>query len=180
MTDETLNQGTSPTPAPEPVPTPEPESVPTPAPEPAPAPEPVPDPTPPSVLEPPPEGKLAADPVEVISVDELLERLQGETGEPQETQPSEEVFPADPGDTVAVEIDPGTLATLDGLNNISQELVLISDQLADIQLHQTRPVLTTSFEDYTVMEGLLLLLLLAAFAAACAKILRGGLSWLKS
>lgn len=178
MTDETLNQGTSPTPAPDPTPAPEPEPVLTPAPEPDPVP--VPDPTPPSVLEPSPEGEPATDPVEVISVDELLERLQGETGELQEIQPSEEVPPADPGDTVAVEIDPGTLATLDGLNNISQELVLISDQLADIQLHQTRPVLTTSFEDYTVMEGLLLLLLLAAFAAACAKILRGGLSWLKS
>lgn len=178
MTDETLNQGTSPTPSSDPTPTPEPEPVPTPVPEPDPVP--VSDPTPPSVLESPPEGEPAADPVEVISVDELLERLQGETGESQETQPSEEVFPADPGDTVAVEIDPGTLATLDGLNNISQELVLISDQLADIQLHQTRPVLTTSFEDYTVMEGLLLLLLLAAFAAACAKILKGGLSWLKS
>lgn len=181
MIDE-MNQGTSPTPAQEPVPTFEPESVPTPAlePDPVSTPEPVPDLTPPSVLEPPPEGEPAADPVEVISVDELLERLQGETGEPQETQPSEETPPADPGDTVAVEIDPGTLATLDGLSDISQELVLISDQLADIQLHQTRPVLTTSFEDYTVMEGLLLLLLLAAFAAICAKILKGGLSWLKS
>lgn len=170
MIDE-MNQGTSLTPAPEPVPTPEPESVPTPAPEsdPTSTPEPVPDLTLPPVLETPLEGEPAADPMEVISVDE-----------PQETQSSEEVLPADPGDTVAVEIDPGTLATLDGLNNISQELVLISDQLADIQLHQTRPVLTTSFEDYTVMEGLLLLLLLAAFAAACAKILRGGLSWLKS
>ena len=45
---------------------------------------------------------------------------------------------------------------------------------------QTRPVLTTSFQDYTVMEGLLLLLLLAAFLAACAKILKGGFSWLRS
>lgn len=168
MTDETLNQGTSPTPAPEPVPTPEPEPVPTPAPEPTPALDPV--------LEPAP----ASPPVEVISVDELLERLQGEADEPQETQPPEEPPPADPGDTLAVEIDPGTLAVLDSLGDIKRELVQVSDQLAEIQLHQTRPVLTTFFEDYTVMEGLLLLLLLAAFAAVCAKILKGGLSWLKS
>lgn len=174
MTDETLNQGTIPTPAldvtPAPTPVLEPEPVLTPAPEP------IPTPAPDPVLEPAPDPS----PVEVISVDELLERLQGEADEPQETQPPEETPPADPGDTLAVEIDPGTLAVLDSLGDIKRELVLVSDQLADIQLHQTRPVLTTPFEDYTVMEGLLLLLLLAAFAAACAKILKGGLSWLKS
>lgn len=171
MTDETLASpvpALDATPAPEPAPTPEPEPVLTSAPDPTPAPE----------LDPAP----ASSPVEVISVDELLERLQGEADEPQETQPPEETPPADPGDTLAVEIDPGTLAVLDRLSDIKQKLVQVSDQLADIQLHQTRPVLTTPFEDYTVMEGLLLLLLLllAAFAAVCAKILRRGLSWLKS
>ena len=41
------------------------------------------------------------------------------------------------------------------------------------------PALTTSFQDYTVTEGLLLLILLAAFAAACIRILKGGFSWLR-
>lgn len=172
MTDETLNQGTIPTLAPEPVLTLGPEPVPTPDPEPVSTPPPEPDPAP------------ASPPMEVISVDELIDRLTTGDGEtdasPEESQEPAEPSPTDPGDIVAVEIGPDTLATLDGLSDISQELVLISDQLADIQLHQTRPVLTTSFEDYTVTEGLLLLLLLAAFAAVCAKILRGGLSWLKS
>ena len=149
----------------------------TPEPEPPPAHEPEPVPTPPPVLELPPDDEPDAPPVEVISVEELLERLQAETGEPEESPPP---APADPGDTVAVEIDPGTLAVLDRLSDIKRELVQMSDQVADIQLHQTRPVLTTSFRDYTVMEGLLLLLLLAAFAAACAKILKGGFSWLRS
>ena len=170
MIDETLNQVTSSTPAPDPVFTPEPEPVLTPAPDPTPPPEP--DPVP------------ASPPMEVISVDELIDRLtigDGETeASPEESQEPVEPLPSDPGDTVAVEIGPDTLATLDGLSEINQELVLISDQLEELQLHQTRSVLTTSFEDYTVMEGLLLLLLLAAFAAVCAKILRGGFSWLKS
>lgn len=170
MTDETLNQETIPTLAPEPVPTSEPEPVPTPALEPTPAPDP--DPAP------------VSPPMEVISVDELINRLTTGDGEtdasPEESQEPAEPPPADPGDTLAVEIDPGTLAVLDSLGDIKRELVLVSDQLAEIQLHQTRPVLTTPFEDYTVMEGLLLLLLLAAFAAVCAKILKGGLSWLKS
>ncbi len=39
--------------------------------------------------------------------------------------------------------------------------------------------MTTSFRDYTVTEGLLLLLLLSAFIAACARILKGGFSWLR-
>lgn len=168
MTDEALNQAPEITPAP--APTPEPELAP------APEPEPVPAPAPEPVLEPAP----ASPPMEVISVEELLERLQGESGDLQETQPPEETPSADPGDALAVEIDPGVLAVADGLGDIKRELVQISDQLADIQLHQTRPVLTTSFEDYTVMEGLLLLLLLAAFAAVCTKLLKGGLSWLKS
>lgn len=149
----------------------------TPEPEPTPAHEPEPVPTPPPVLELPPDDEPDAPPVEVISVEELLERLQTETGEPEESPPPAS---AGPGDTVAVEIDPGTLAVLDRLSGIQRELVQVSDQVADIQLHQIRAVLTTSFRDYTVMEGLLLLLLLAAFLAACAKILKGGFSWLRS
>lgn len=184
MTDETLNQGTSPAPAldvtPAPTPVLEPEPVLTPAPEPIPTPAPDLTPTPEPVLEPAP----APPSMEVISVAELIDRLTTGDGEtdasPEESQAPVEPPPADPGDTLAVEIDPGTLAVLDSLGDIKRELVLVSDQMAEIQLHQTRPVLTTSFEDYTVMEGLLLLLFLAAFAAACAKILKGGLSWLKS
>ena len=42
------------------------------------------------------------------------------------------------------------------------------------------PALTTSFADYTVTEALLLLLLLSAFISACARMLRGGFSWLRS
>ena len=169
MTDEALNQAPELTPAP----------VLTPEPEPTPVPEPEPVPTQAPALELPPDYEPDAPPVEVISVDELLERLQGEEEPPQEST-APEPLPNDPGDTVAVEIDPGTLAVLDRLSDIKSELVLVSDQLADIQLHQTRPLLTTSFQDYTVMEGLLLLLFLAAFAAACAKILKGGFSWLRS
>lgn len=41
------------------------------------------------------------------------------------------------------------------------------------------PLMTTPFEDYTVTEGLLLLLLLSVFLAACVKLLKGGFSWLR-
>ncbi len=52
--------------------------------------------------------------------------------------------------------------------------------MAEIQLAMDRPLLTTPFEDYTVSEGLLLLLLLSAFLSVCCKLLRGGFQWLRS
>ena len=41
-----------------------------------------------------------------------------------------------------------------------------------------RPFLTTSFEDYTVSEGLLLLILVLAVVMICVKMLKGGFYWL--
>lgn len=43
---------------------------------------------------------------------------------------------------------------------------------------QERPFLTTSFEEYSVTEGLLLMLLLALFVSLCWKMLKGGFYWL--
>ena len=131
-----------------------------------------------------PTSSPAQDTSPSITLDELgqlLNELQtaGENQAPSEDQPSEEA-PSDPGDTVAVELEAGDLALIKAVNDVKTELIQISDQLADMQLSGDRPLLMTSFSDYTVTEGLLLLLLLAAFAAACAKILKGGLSWLKS
>lgn len=41
-----------------------------------------------------------------------------------------------------------------------------------------RPFLTTSFEDYTVTEGLLLMILLLAVVVICVKLVKGGFYWL--
>lgn len=43
---------------------------------------------------------------------------------------------------------------------------------------ENRLFLTTSFEEYTVTEGFMLLFLLIFFVALCAKILKGGFYWL--
>lgn len=56
----------------------------------------------------------------------------------------------------------GTVSDVDGI----QEVV-------------DHPLMTTSFQEYTVTEGLLLLLLLSLFVAACAKMLKEGFSWLR-
>lgn len=131
------------------------------------------------------QAPAASNPVEVISVGDLLDILQS-VGQASAEELSAEELPADettadPGDVQAVELDPATLALLDAVKGIKTELIQISDQVAEIQLASDgKPLLTTPFEDYSVSEGLLLLLLLSLFLSACYKILRGGLQWLRS
>lgn len=156
-----------------------------PEPDPIPVPDPVPDPTPPPVLELPPEEEPAAEPVEVISVDELLERLTQEENTELEL-PTEEAGMAD----VPVAADPYTVLIEQVIGKIVEvgiDLGKIERHTKEIQKEVTvvaqavdHPALTTSFADYTVTEALLLFLLLAAFLSACARMLRGGLLWLRS
>ena len=52
-------------------------------------------------------------------------------------------------------------------------------RLEILQGVEDHPMLTTPFDDYTVTEGLLLLLLLSVFLSVCAKLLKGGFAWLR-
>lgn len=155
-------------------------------------PEPV--PTQPPVLELPPDYEPEAPPVEVISVEELLERLAQEGTEP-ETPPQ-----ADPNEALAdIPVEPDPLMLI--LDQVIGKLIDVGIDLGNIEAHTRKierhtdiiqeqitvvaqavnhPALTTSFADYTVTEALLLFLLLAAFLSACARMLRGGLLWLRS
>lgn len=159
-----------------------------PEPDPVPIPDPAPDPIPPPVLELPPEGEPAADPVEVISVDELLERLTQQEDAGAESPPAE-VVDAGVAD-IPVEPDPVSLVldqVVGKLLEMGIDLGKIEGHLKEIKTEVTvvadtvdHPALTTSFSEYTVTETLLLFLLLAAFLSACARMLRGGLLWLRS
>lgn len=138
--------------------------------EPPPAQEPSPPPAdPPSEPEP-------VDPVTVVSVDELIDRLVQSTDTGEEEANPDEPVPEEPteepgeGDTLLPEVDTGPME-IKGMDKLLTYAETIQQTL-------DHPALTTSFQDYTVTEGLLLLILLAAFAAACIKILKGGFSWL--
>lgn len=137
-------------------------------------PEPPPDPAPAPEPAPPAEP---SEPVNVVSVDELIDRLvqSADPGEenanPDEPVPEESAEETGEGDMLFSEVDTGPLE-IAGMDKL---LIYVET----IQRTLDRPALTTSFRDYTVTEGLLLLLLLAAFAAACIKILKGGFSWLR-
>lgn len=140
-------------------------TTPEPSPDPVPAPEPAPDPAP----EP-------SEPVTVVSVDELIDRLvqSGQEGEAvEEPPPEEEQLPEEDAQTgdLIMEVDTGPME-IKGMDKLLTYAETIQQTL-------DHPALTTSFQDYTVTEGLLLIILLAAFAAACIRILKGGFSWLR-
>lgn len=60
-----------------------------------------------------------------------------------------------------------------------EELMQRIAEMEQAQAAAERPLLTTRFEDYTVTEGLLLLLLLSVFVSACVRMLKGGFAWLR-
>lgn len=71
------------------------------------------------------------------------------------------------------------LDALTGEEGMNSDVDGIREAVEGIQQALDHPLMTTSFQDYNVTEGLLLLLLLSAFIAACAKMLKGGFSWLR-
>ncbi len=158
----------NPEPAPEPVSEPEPvfESEPT-----------EPDPAPP----PEPEPEVPAAPVEVITVDDLLDRLTGESqdgGEPGETEnPAREEESGASEDGGAA--GGGSMGEDGETVNTFAQMDKVLEYLEIVQQTENHPMLTTPFEDYTVTEGLLLLLLLSVFVSACVKLLKGGFAWLR-
>lgn len=139
-------------------------TTPEPSPDPAPAPDPNPAPDP-------------SEPVTVVSVDELIDRLvqsgqeEATTEDPSPEETEQLPEEGDQTDAPVMEVDTGPMeiAGMDKLLTYAET----------IQQTLDHPALTTSFRDYTVTEGLLLLILLAAFAAACIRILKGGFQWLR-
>lgn len=107
-------------------------------------------------------GEDTAAPVQVISVDELLERLAGDD---QETQQ------AGDGETV----EPVEAVPADWLGR--EEIMQLLATATDLQDH---PMMTTRFSDYTVTEGLLLMALLLSIFHVFARWVKGGFSWLLS
>lgn len=156
------------------------------------------------VIEVPPEADSPPDPVpttppvEVVPVDELLDRLaellaeRDAASEDAETEQPVEIVDGDvdidlPAADPVTAIVEHLLDMIINLGKIEGHLDEIEKDTNEIQLDvmtitQTldHPALTTSFAEYTVSEALLLFLLLAAFISACARMLRGGLSWLRS
>lgn len=71
----------------------------------------------------------------------------------------------DQGDVLAIE-DPGT------------EMVEVVETTIVEVVDLDRPFMTTPFEEYSVLEGLLLLLVLISVIQMCIRIIKGGFWWL--
>lgn len=83
-----------------------------------------------------------------------------------------EPSPASTEEEVAVEGEP--------VPEVEGGGVVVGDSVEIIEQTVNHPLLTTSFQDYTVTEGLLLLLLLCFFVKACMTMVRRAFSWLLS
>ena len=145
----------------------------TPEPSPAPEPEPLPELPPPEPDPELPSEPEPANPLTVVSVDELIDRLvQSGQEEAEESPPADADELPEEGDQtgdISTEVDTGPME-IKGMDKLLTYAETVQQTL-------DHPALTTSFQDYTVTEGLLLLILLAAFA--CIRILKGGFSWLR-
>ena len=128
-------------------------------------------------------------PVEVISVEELLERLTA-SAEPEEGEAGEEASEPDEeadGENLPEEAEPEELpppileVTGEGGGPVVvRDMEGAAQSLEVLQETALHPALTTPFADYTVTEALLLLILLTLFVSACANLLRGAFTWLRS
>ena len=109
----------------------------------------------------------STQPVDVVSVDELLDRLtqETETGT-EEAAPEED--PAAAEEELPVDTGPMEIA---GMDQVLQHL-------ETMEATMVHPALETSFEEYTVTEGLLFLLLVLVIVSWCVKMIKGGFSWL--
>lgn len=105
---------------------------------------------------------MSEDAIVIEAIRELLEQLLDKTGE-TDTSKIEEYLDG-------IETDTGKIE--EHTKEIEKDVKTVTQTL-------DHPALTTPFEDYTVTEALLLLLLLSVFVSACARMLRGGLSWLR-
>lgn len=109
---------------------------------------------------------------------ELLSPGTTPATDPAEVVPMEEPVTGDPNtDTALLLVD--LLDALTGEEGMASDVDGLHQTVGEIRQALDRPLMTTSFQDYTVTEGLLLLLLLSAFVAACAKMLKEGFSWLR-
>ena len=125
-----------------------------------------PAPAPASELEP-----EATQPVEVVSVDELVDRLTDAAAVGTEDAAMEEEPAADGSEELLTEpIDTGPME-IAGMEQLLQHL----ETMETTVVHSA---LDTPFEQYTVTEGLLLILLVLLVVSWCVKMIKGGFSWL--
>lgn len=109
-------------------------------------------------------------PVEVVSVDELVDRLTDAAAGTEDAAITQEPAAEDSEELVSEPVDTGPLE-IAGMDQVVRHLETMETTLV-------HSALDTPFEEYTVTEGLLLLLLVLLVVSQCMKMIKGGFSWL--
>ncbi len=129
-------------------------------------------------LPPEPAPAETQPPVSVVPVQELVDLFSQavQAGAQDETVPAaDEPLPGEGGDVVVEDVVPGLIGdAIDLLLDIRSGM----KNVESIERTVNHPMLTTPFQDYTVTEGLLLLMLLCFFIKACMNMVRRAFSWL--
>lgn len=125
-------------------------------------------------LSPAPDPAEAPPPVSVVPVEELVDLLTQAVQEKETAFTADEPLPEEGGEVV-VDPVPGLIGdVVDVLLDIRGGMKSVES----VEQTVNHPLLTTPFQDYTVTEGLLLLLLLCFFIKACMDMVRRAFSWL--
>ena len=115
----------------------------------------------------------AQEPLQVVSVDELVERLTAGSVEQSEASPDDPALDGEEEQEPTLQ-EQFFMSALEDASN-SEVVQLLTEIRQEVALH---PAMTTDFADYTVSESLLLLLFLSVVGSWLVKIIKGGFSWL--
>lgn len=125
------------------------------------------------------EDSSAVSPsIQVVSVDDLIDRL---TSGDKSVEPTDEDL-REQAEAVALE-EQALLMEQARMEEEAEELgqwrSMVLTELTTIRQDLVdHPLMTTHFSDYTVTEGLLLLLVLGGLLHMCIRMIKGGFSWL--
>ena len=120
-------------------------------------------------------GDVNQDTSQIIDVDEIVDRISEgltKTYTEEERQAQQEMAAAF-ASGISGEMLLQSAQEEEWRSALMDEILEIKD---DLTVH---PLLTTEFSDYTVSEGILLLILLGCILRLCLQMLRGGFAWLE-
>jgi hypothetical protein len=121
-------------------------------------------------------GETETTVVQVVSIDELVERLTSETETSGEVAETPSVSGVDGGESEPTLSDQYYALMLQDTTN--QEILAVCRSIRKDFDDSIHPAMTTTFADYTVSEALLLLALVGGVVSVCVKMLRRAFLWL--
>jgi len=121
-------------------------------------------------------GETETTVVQVVSIDELVERLTSETENASDGTEIPSEIDTEGGETEPTLSDQYFSLMMQDTTN--QEILAVCRSIQSDFEQSIHPAMTTPFADYTVSEALLLLALVGGVVSVCVKMLRRAFLWL--